>query len=77
MFKFLIVSRNIDIIFIVIMLFIYAIRTLVTYQVTNYHGLICFHKLNTSIVQTRLVNVRKTQEFLHNSTFKTLTQRFP
>ena len=36
-------------------------KTLVTYQVTNDHGLICLLKLNTSIVQTRLVNVRTTQ----------------
>ena len=59
--------RNIDIIFIVIVLFIYTIQTLVTYQVTNDHGLISLHKLNTSIAQTRLVNVRTTQMWLHNS----------
>jgi hypothetical protein len=71
------VSRNIDIIFIVIVLFIYAMKTLVTYQVTNDHSLSCLHKLNTSIVQTRLVNVRTTQKWLHNSTCTTLTQQFP
>ena len=32
-------------------------KTLVTYQVTNDHSLSCLHKLNTSIVQTKLVNV--------------------
>ena len=68
-------SRNIGIIFIVIVLFIYHIKTLVTYQVTNDHGLSCLHKLNTNIVQTRLVNVRTTQKWLHNSTCITLTQR--
>jgi len=50
-------------------------KTLVTNQVTNDHGLSCLHKLNTSIVQTRLVNVRTTQKWLHNSTCTTLTQR--
>jgi hypothetical protein len=69
------VSRNIDIIFIIIVLFIYIIKTLVTYQVTNDHGLICLHKLNTSIVQTRLVSVRTTQKWLHISTCTPLTQR--
>ena len=68
-------SRNIDIIFIIIVLFIYIIKTLVTYQVTNDHGLICLHKLNTSIVQTRLVSVRTTQKWLHISTCTPLTQR--
>ena len=67
--------RNIDIIFIIIVLFIYIIKTLVTYQVTNDHGLICLHKLDTSIVQTRLVSVRTTQKWLHISTCATLTQR--
>ena len=68
-------SRNIDIIFIVIVLFIYAIKTLVTYQVTNDQSLGCLHKLNTNIVQTKLVNVRTTQKWLHNSTYTTLTKR--
>ena len=54
---------------------IYNIKTLVSYQVTNDHGLSCRHKLNTSIVQTRLVNVRTTQKRLHNSSRTTLTQR--
>jgi hypothetical protein len=49
--------------------------TLVTYQVTNDHGLSCLHKLNTSIAQARLVKVRTTQERLHNSSRTTLTQR--
>jgi hypothetical protein len=53
------VSQNINIICIVLVLFIYTMKTLVTYQVTNDHGLSCLHKVNTSIVQTRLVNVRK------------------
>ena len=57
------------------MLFINAIKTLVTYQVTNDHDLSCLHKLNTSIVQTRLVDVRTTQKCLHSSTCTTLTQR--
>ena len=47
-------SRNIDIIYLVVVLFIYNIKTLVTYQVTNFHGLSCLHQLNTSNVQTRL-----------------------
>ena len=69
-------SRHIDIIFIVIVLFIYTIKkTFVTYQVPNDHGLMCLHKLNTSIVQIRLVNVRTTQKWLHNSTCTILTQR--
>jgi hypothetical protein len=50
----------------------YTIKTLVTYHVTNNHSLSCLHKLNPSIVQTRLVNLRTTQNRLHNST---LTQR--
>ena len=50
-------------------------KTLVTYQVTNDNSLSCLHKLNTSIVQTRLVNVLRTQKRLHNSTRTTLTQR--
>ena len=50
-------------------------KTLVTYQVTNDNSLSCLHKLNTSIVQTRLVNVLRTQRRLHNSTRTTLTQR--
>ena len=50
-------------------------KTLVTNQVTNDHSLSCLHKLNTSIVQTRLVNVLRTQKRLHNSTRTTLTQR--
>ena len=50
-------------------------KTLVTNQVTNDHGLSCLHKLNTSIVQTRLVNVRTTQNKFYNSTRTTLTQR--
>jgi hypothetical protein len=37
---------------IVVVLSIYNIKTLVTYQVTNDHGLSCLHKLNTSIVQS-------------------------
>jgi hypothetical protein len=69
------VRRNIVIICKVIVLFIYNINTLVTYQVTNDHGLSCLHKLNISIVQTGLVNVRTTQKWLHNSTCATLTQR--
>ena len=68
-------SRNIDIIFIVIVLFTYTIKTLVTHQVTNDDGVSCLHKLNTSIVQTRLVNVGTTQKRLQNSTCTTLTQR--
>ena len=44
-----------DIMFLVVVLFIYKIKTLVTYQVTNVHDLSCLHKLNTSNVQTRLV----------------------
>ena len=68
-------SWNIDIICIVIVLFIYNIKTLVRYQVTNDHGLSCLHTLNTNIVQTRLVDVRTTQKWLHNSTCTTLTQQ--
>jgi hypothetical protein len=69
------VSRNIDIIFIAIVLFIYAIKTLVTYQLTNDNSLCCLRKLNTSIVKTRLVNVRTTQKWLRNSTCTTVAQR--
>jgi hypothetical protein len=54
----------------VVVLFIYTIKTVVTYQVANDNGLSCLHKLNTSIVQTRLVNVRTT----HNPIRATLTQ---
>ena len=50
-------------------------KTLVTHQVTNDHSLSCIHKLDTSIVQTRLVNVLRTQKRLHNSTRTTLTQQ--
>ena len=53
--------------------FIYNIKTLVTYQVTNDDGRSCLHKLNTRIVQTRLVNVRTTQKRLHNPNRTTLT----
>jgi hypothetical protein len=48
-------------------LFIYNIKTLVTHQVTNDHGLSFLHKLNTSNVQTRLINVRTTQKMFHNA----------
>ena len=50
-------------------------KTCATYQVTNDHGLSCLRKLNTSIVQTRLVNFRTTQKRLHNQNWPTLTQR--
>jgi hypothetical protein len=50
-------------------------KTLVTYQVTNGHGLSCLHKLNTSIVQIRLVNVGTTQNRFYNSTRTTVTHR--
>jgi hypothetical protein len=50
-------------------------KRLVTYQVTNDHGLYCLHKLNISNVQTRLVNVRTTQKRLHNSYRTTLNKR--
>jgi hypothetical protein len=54
-------------------LFIYNIKTLFTYRVTNDHSLSCLHKLNTSNVQTRLVNVRTTQKRLHNPNRPALT----
>ena len=68
-------SRNIDIIYLVVALFIYNIKTLVTYQVTNDHGLSCLHKLYPSIVQTRVVNVRTAQKSFHNQNRTTLTHR--
>jgi hypothetical protein len=46
-------------------------KTLVTYQVTNEEGLGCLYQLNTSIVQTRLVNVRTS----HNPNRTTLTEQ--
>ena len=55
--------------------FTYNIKTLVSYQVTNDHGLSCLHKLNTTIVQASLVNVRTTQKRLHNINRTTLTER--
>ena len=42
-------------------------KTLVTHKVTNDHGLSFPHKLNTSNVQTRLINVRTTQKRFHNA----------
>ena len=68
-------SRNIDIIFIFVILVIYNIETLVTYQVSNDHSLSFLHTLYTSNVQTRLVNVRTTQKTLHNPDRLTLTKR--
>jgi hypothetical protein len=59
----------------VVVLFIYSIKTLVTYQVTNDHGLSCLYKLNTSIAQTSLVNVQTAQKSLHNQNRPTLTHR--
>ena len=50
---------------------LYYEKTLITYQVTNDKGLSFLHKLNTSIDQTRLVNVQTT----HNPIRTTLTQR--
>jgi hypothetical protein len=52
---------------IIMVLFIYNIKTLVTHQVTNDHELSFLHKLNTSNVQTRLINVRTTQKRFHNA----------
>ena len=48
---------------------------MITYQVTNDHSLSCLYKLNTSIVQTRLVDVGTTQKRFRNSARTTLTQR--
>jgi hypothetical protein len=42
---------------------------------SSLYVLSCRHKLNTSNVQTRLVNVRTTQKSLHNQNRPTLTPR--
>jgi hypothetical protein len=48
-------------------------KTLVTYQVTNDHGLSCRHKLNTSSIRIRLVNVRTTKSYNFNPSITTTT----